>query len=166
MPQSAIEADHPDFIVPLSNIADTITKAVYLPKGPDVQINKELLQEVEFLKDPLAANEIVNSGEQTSISCPDCGGPMRKKSIGNSYRYRCHVGHAYNGKWLLSAQNRASEEALWSAVRMLEERAQVERELAENEKKAGHEEEAARLLKRSEESVGHARAVQELIMRK
>jgi hypothetical protein len=49
---------------------------------------------------------------------------------------------------------------------MLEERAQVERELAENERKAGHEGEAARLLKRAEESNDHARAVQELIMRK
>jgi two-component system chemotaxis response regulator CheB len=166
MPQSAIDADHPDFIVPLSTIADSIIKAVYLPKGPHREVDKELLHEVQFLKDPTAANDTAETSELTSISCPDCGGPMRKKTIADYYQYRCHVGHAYTGKWLLSAQKRVSEEVLWSAVRMLEERAQVERELAENERKAGHEGEAARLMKRAEESNDHARAVQELIMRK
>jgi two-component system chemotaxis response regulator CheB len=166
MPQSAIEADHPDFVVPLSNIADTIKRAVYLPKASNVQIDKELLQEVQLLKDPKAISDIVESGVLTSISCPECSGPMRKKSIGSYYRYRCHTGHAYTSKWLLSAQNRVSEDALWSAVRMLEERGQVERELAENERTAGHEGEAEKLLKRAEESIEHARAVQELIMRK
>jgi len=165
MPKSAIEADHPDFIVPLSSIADTIFRAENMTKEPDVNIGEEIKQEVRFLKDPLRA-PYEDSGEFTSISCPECGGPMRKKYFGSQYRYRCHTGHSYTGKWLLSAQNRASEESLWNTARALEERAKVERELAENERVEGRDKEWQKLIKQAEETESHVRAVQDLIMKK
>jgi two-component system chemotaxis response regulator CheB len=46
--------------------------------------------------------------------------------------YRCHVGHAYTAEALIAGQDGAVEEALWAALRTLEETAALRRRLAED----------------------------------
>jgi two-component system chemotaxis response regulator CheB len=46
-------------------------------------------------------------------------------------RYRCHVGHSYSEQAFVSEQNGAVESALWTALRMLRERAALLRRLSE-----------------------------------
>ncbi len=45
-------------------------------------------------------------------------------------RYRCHVGHQYSSEALDTEQHEAVEAALWSAVRVLEEHAELRRRMA------------------------------------
>ena len=65
-----------------------------------------------------------------ALSCPECGGALREITDGELLRYRCHVGHAYDAELLLGAQTEVVEQALWSALRALEERAALLRRLA------------------------------------
>lgn len=46
-------------------------------------------------------------------------------------RYRCRVGHAWSPESLTSSQNITVEDALWTALRALEERSELERRIAE-----------------------------------
>jgi two-component system chemotaxis response regulator CheB len=70
-------------------------------------------------------------GPPTPLSCPDCGGALWELVSGDLVRYRCHVGHAYTADSLVAAQADTVETALWSALRALEEKAELSRRLAE-----------------------------------
>jgi two-component system, chemotaxis family, protein-glutamate methylesterase/glutaminase len=56
---------------------------------------------------------------------------------GELVRYRCHVGHAYTVDSMIGAQAALVETALWTAVRALEEKAQLSRRLAERSRRRG-----------------------------
>ena len=61
--------------------------------------------------------------------CPACGGALWEKNEGGVLQYRCYLGHNYAADNLLADQWDAVEGALWSAVRLLEERAAFFRRL-------------------------------------
>ena len=67
--------------------------------------------------------------------CPECGGVLFEREQDDFLHFRCHVGHAFSEEALFASQSRAVEGALWSAVRALEEKAELSRRLAEQ---AGH----------------------------
>lgn len=68
-------------------------------------------------------------GPPTTFVCPECNGPLWEQKVGRSLQYRCHVGHAYSPDSLLDDHGNGLEKALWSAVRMFEERAAFVRRL-------------------------------------
>ena len=45
---------------------------------------------------------IMDKGELTAFSCPDCHGALTKLIEGNLIRFRCHTGHSYTISALLS----------------------------------------------------------------
>ncbi|MHB0959566.1 MAG: hypothetical protein ACYC0X_29120 [Pirellulaceae bacterium] len=47
-------------------------------------------------------------------------------------RYRCHTGHAYSAENLLDEEDQAAEDALYSAVRALQEKALLSRRMAQS----------------------------------
>jgi two-component system, chemotaxis family, protein-glutamate methylesterase/glutaminase len=69
-------------------------------------------------------------GPPTSLSCPECGGPLWDAAQGGVNGYRCRVGHAYSEDALVDAQAASVEAALWVAVEVLEERAELLRRVA------------------------------------
>ena len=70
-------------------------------------------------------------GRASGLSCPDCGGVLWESEEGGLLRFACHVGHAFGEESLLAQQSDALETALWSAMRALEEKADLARRLAE-----------------------------------
>jgi two-component system chemotaxis response regulator CheB len=95
-------------------------------------------------------------GPPTGLTCPECGGALWEQQNGNSVRFACHVGHAYSLASLAEEQGRSLETTLWSAVRALEERADMHRRLAHRtsntrgelyEKRASDAEDHARTLR-------------------
>lgn len=61
-------------------------------------------------------------------SCPDCGGVLRPHDADGVLR--CRVGHAWASTSLLAAQGKRVEDALWVALRTLEERVELSATLA------------------------------------
>lgn len=66
-------------------------------------------------------------GPPSGYSCPDCSGSLVAVSDRN---YRCQVGHAWTADALLHARDREAEDALWTAIRSLHEKAKLSRRLA------------------------------------
>lgn len=64
---------------------------------------------------------IMNMGELTPLTCPECNGVLISIREGKLIRYRCHTGHAYTASSLLAETTKMTEESFWSAIRQLEE---------------------------------------------
>lgn len=76
-------------------------------------------------------------GRPSSLSCPDCGGVLWESEDGNLLHFRCHVGHAFSEETLLAKQSESLETALWTALRALEEKADLSRRLADRMRRRG-----------------------------
>lgn len=94
--------------------------------------------------------------------CPSCGGPMRQDD--GEETFRCHVGHAWSAENLAAAQDGQFEGALWSAVRLLEERSMLAQRLRERAHRRGMDRAADRYERQIAETEGHARQLRDLIL--
>lgn len=70
-------------------------------------------------------------GRPAGVACPDCGGAMFDLEGAAMVRFRCRVGHAWSPESLITRQIEATEAALWTAIRTLEEESVVQRRLAD-----------------------------------
>jgi two-component system chemotaxis response regulator CheB len=69
-------------------------------------------------------------GPPSPFTCPDCGGTLWQGEDGELLQFHCHVGHRYTGAGLVGAQDGALEQALWTALRALEETTELRRRMA------------------------------------
>lgn len=77
-------------------------------------------------------------GRQLTIVCPECGGVLSETTEAGVTRWECHVGHLYSPSSLSLAQGTEVEKALWTAVRMLRDRAALLRRLADQSAARSH----------------------------
>jgi two-component system chemotaxis response regulator CheB len=61
-------------------------------------------------------------GPLTPLTCPDCGGILVKVENDQISRYRCYTGHSFTERILEEEQIKGLEESVWIAIRMMEER--------------------------------------------
>ena len=74
----------------------------------------------------------------TALTCPECGGAMREEHIGTLTQFRCHIGHVMTAEVLEAHQLETIEGTLASALRLLNEREALCREMAEREEARGN----------------------------
>ncbi len=67
-------------------------------------------------------------GPVSGYTCPDCNGSLVALGGGS---FRCRVGHAWTRDALLAARDDEVENALWVALRSLQEKAKLARQLAD-----------------------------------
>lgn len=131
MPMGALKMVKPDYRLPAAEIAEALVSAVRQPAGAAVEIPAELRMEDQAMEKAAtmdAEKEMETDyelGERTSLSCPECGGPLSSIKDGAEPRYRCRIGHGYSQESLSAEMEDGIERALWAAVRQMEDHAQV-----------------------------------------
>jgi two-component system chemotaxis response regulator CheB len=138
MPRSAIRYVGPDRVVPLAEMGSVLLELVDGPRdaGPAGPAQGRILAPIR----PVAIDDAGDPdpvGEASLLTCPDCGGGMRMRDRGDTVRFECQVGHAYSLDSFHQLQGEALEHALWSAVRNLEERADLLRQMARRAERGG-----------------------------
>ncbi|NGM46394.1 chemotaxis protein CheB [Rhodobacter sp. SGA-6-6] len=124
MPLAALEAAPVDRSAHAADLAFSIRELVAQPPGPPQPPPADIALEVE-----IAAGGAVDRGafarlsKPTALTCPDCGGVLSEMLGDKSVRFRCQVGHAYDGKTLMTRQEHEVDEAMRVALRIIEERA-------------------------------------------
>lgn len=64
---------------------------------------------------------IMDFGELTPYTCPECHGVLSQVRDGSISRFRCHTGHGFTSDSLLATVTENIENSLWSAIRGIEE---------------------------------------------
>jgi two-component system chemotaxis response regulator CheB len=163
LPRRALGALEPDRTLPLDAIGGVLSSLVEQRTG-SVQVPDALAMEAEIDRiGSVQPDTMHRLGDQTTISCPECHGPMWKLGDERTRRYRCYNGHASTAADMLAASNEQVETALWSAVRALNDRASTLETLAEDARRLGNAISADTYAERARESRAEAEVAREFM---
>ena len=134
MPRSAIHHVAVDHVVSLKQIAPLLCEALAMPIGGDAAESGPALEvEVKIARGENAVRAGVEEiGDPSRFACPECHGVLLRLKDAQPTRFRCHTGHAYSLTSLVAAMNEGIEDALWTAVRSLEEGALLMQHISEH----------------------------------
>jgi two-component system, chemotaxis family, protein-glutamate methylesterase/glutaminase len=123
MPLSALRyvgADHVVRIAQMGSLFERLTLQTIETK--DKPVSKELEVEIQISKEGRGLQAgVMNLGEITPYTCPECHGVLVALKQGGVPRFRCHTGHAYSLNNLLAEVTEYVEASLWGALRSIEE---------------------------------------------
>ena len=167
MPRSAVDHVAVDQILPLPAIAPALATLAREPvterEGADVPPEMEI--ESEIARMDMAAIETPRAGEPSGYTCPECHGALWEVQDEGMARFRCRVGHAYSSDSLLAAQAQGLEDALWIALRALEESAALAGRLHERAHQRGHALAASRFEEQAHDTLERAAIVRRALTR-
>jgi two-component system, chemotaxis family, protein-glutamate methylesterase/glutaminase len=133
MPENALRYVAVDYVLPASEIAQAIGRlagrSVGL-KGVPVMSHSGL-EPQQPVEETQVRDMTQLFGAPSGLTCPDCGGALWQVREGGVQRYQCHVGHQYAPENLEAGQREVVDSALWSAVRVLEEHAELKKRMAQ-----------------------------------
>lgn len=126
MPLSVLQYIEPDYTVPLAQMSSLLAELTFKPMKNQLAIDE---QQMKLMKTEIQiASErngfergIMQMGEPSNLTCPDCGGAMVRLKEGALTRYRCHTGHGFSSGSLIEEVKETIEKTLWQAVRSFEE---------------------------------------------
>jgi two-component system chemotaxis response regulator CheB len=141
MPRSALAAVAADHCVPLAAVAPLLAELVRQPAPPPPSAPPPWLVHEQLASSGSgnAMDELPYFARPSTLACPDCRGTLWEVTGSQPPRFRCHTGHAFSLRSLAAAQAAATEEALWSGVRALQEKELLLRRIAALDRSAGDE---------------------------
>lgn len=132
MPANALMHNRIDHRLPAAEIAPLLARLAHEPVPHARPVPPQSLKtEVEFAKSQGDISDMASLGSLTPFTCPSCRGALWELDEGGHLRYRCHTGHAFTQDALLVEQNIETENALYAALRALEEKATALRRISE-----------------------------------
>jgi two-component system, chemotaxis family, protein-glutamate methylesterase/glutaminase len=137
MPRSALRYIDADYVLPAARIAPLLIELTQRPAPEPTVATGAISMGENGDKDSLKVKQDIaeiEAGEKTNtltmIVCPDCGGPMWEFRNNEFKHFQCRVGHKFSPESILANHADTLERALWVAVRTLEERCSLTREMA------------------------------------
>lgn len=125
MPRSALRQVRVDYKIPVSEMADLLTRLCAEEiEDSEVVMEDDELTDVEIkiaLEDSAFEKNIMDFGDLTPFTCPDCHGVLVSLKDSERSRFRCHTGHAFSADSLLATVTENIEDSLYSAIRGIEE---------------------------------------------
>jgi two-component system chemotaxis response regulator CheB len=102
-------------------------------------------------------------GSPSVFTCPDCGGTLWEVDDEGFLHFRCRTGHSYNSNSMLAVQRDSIEQSLWSAIRVLEERADLLRRIGRRARDRGDHRMADRLGRQEDQTRGDQAQLQKAL---
>ena len=130
MPSSVHKYVEVDFELPAAAIGSQLAKLCKNVRTmeakkydqPAESIDAFMQAEIEIAKGGNALrNGVLDHGQFSPLTCPDCHGALTEYTEGKIRRYRCHTGHGFTSQSLLSGIDENIEKSMWEVMRGLEE---------------------------------------------
>lgn len=159
MPTSAIQYVAPDRVLAPDQIAEVIVEFANggVQKGHNGG-KATRMSERGQVKEQTSVDQL---GDETGLTCPDCGGAIYQQEEDHVVSFRCRVGHQYTADTFLIEQSKTVENSLWAGLRLLEERAVLMRRLAERYER--QQRTSRRFRQKAEELESHAAKLTQLL---
>jgi two-component system, chemotaxis family, protein-glutamate methylesterase/glutaminase len=158
MPNSAIAHVDVDAVLPLAQMAAWL--AHHQPGGSGPPGGIRVMDDPQL---PSTADPPKESATGTRFTCPDCGGVLFEQEEGGLTRFRCSVGHVFSIESLAAGQAHELEGALWTAVRALEDRGELLRQMAARAQRDGQVRSAQAFAAQADDADRRAGLVREAI---
>jgi two-component system chemotaxis response regulator CheB len=170
MPQNVLEYVEVDYTLPAAEIGPLLLKLTEetAPKKNKIPAAEMKLLELEVIiatRDNAFELNILNYGELTSLTCPECHGSLARLKEGDLIRFRCHTGHAYTASALLADMTQSVEEMLWQGMRGMEELNVLLLNIEKHLRSLGHRKQAAIFNVKAEEAAHRARIIHDSIFK-
>ena len=164
MPLAVLENMEVDDCVSLKNMGKAIAEIINNAEVKGIVAPDKIIAESKLSERSATTIEgISRLGEKTIYACPDCGGGLWRIEDGKIKHYRCHIGHSYSEDDLLVKQSETTENTLWVAVRMMEERKLFLRKIAKENDDKGLQRLGSEYSRRAEDLEQHIEKLKELL---
>jgi two-component system chemotaxis response regulator CheB len=167
MPLSAARIAGADHIVASDGLAPLLMELIAQPiLSTGVSTMTDPLEKMPDVVQSDMAEQVRNErrGQVSVFSCPECGGCLWQVNEADLVRFRCHVGHVYNGEAMFAEQSGILEAALWTAVRIFKERHLLALQLAAQEVARGNRNAAARFEERAQQAERYSDLIQRYVL--
>ncbi|MCT7948814.1 chemotaxis protein CheB [Ancylothrix sp. C2] len=169
MPANAIKhVENVDYVLPLSEIAAVLVELAgeEVLGREDEPVSAEMEMECDAAEfDMSIMDSDDNPGVLSNLGCPSCGGTLWEQTNGNLLRFRCRIGHAWSEDSLHAQQGEALEEALWTALRALEESASLSRRMAKRARERNQERMALNYENQAGETQERAKVIRDVLLK-
>ena len=168
MPQSVLAHVPVDHVAPAAALGPLLSVIASSPPAEEgvqpVSENINIENQIARQDNPLDSG-VMKLGKLSPYTCPECHGTLLQLSGDGILRFRCHTGHAYTVNSLLAEVNESIEEALWSAVRAIEEQMLLLRDVAQHVRHKGDAGEAEQLMRQAREAEQQVEFVRLAVLR-
>ncbi len=168
MPLSALEHVAIDYKLPVSAIGPLIVSLTRKPvdREGDYPVPEDMEIEMRMAEmDISTLDGNMKVGTPSAFSCPECGGVLWEIRDGDLMRFRCRVGHAFSIESMMAAQSEGVEEALWAALKTLEESVNLSRRLEDKARKRGQGWLAQRFREKLQDAEQRAEVIQSILFK-
>ena len=157
MPTAACAMADPDAVAPADKIAALIAAATARMAAEGSEGNSEGGGDRPSWASATSAHP---EGSPSVLACPECGGVLWEQTD-PAHRFQCRIGHSYSPDSLVVRHSQKVEEALWSAVVALEERADLLNRVGQRLSRGS----SSRIQRRYEEGAEAARSTAKTLRR-
>jgi two-component system chemotaxis response regulator CheB len=166
MPRSALANVDVDFTLPLAEIPPLLAQLSTTPVTSSPSVPPEVIAEANASEMIMSdMRDSTNAGTPAALTCPECGGPLFDLTDDRVQRYRCITGHSFTSRSLSAAQDQTLEATLWTALRVLEERASLLEKMAKHEQELGRELSGQAYQEQADEAMRQARTMRDWLSR-
>ncbi len=162
MPRSALENVEVDYVAPVDALASLLVDLVK-ETVPDAAPIEDAEVEMDAAEAGVNGPPGATNGTPSVYACPECSGVLWEIQDGPLVHYVCRVGHSYSVKALLDAQQDAAEDALWIALRTIEENGSFARRMAQRARDRNRDASAEDLLARAAQAEGYAQSLRAML---
>ncbi|BAU09635.1 CheB methylesterase [Leptolyngbya sp. NIES-3755] len=167
MPKAALQSVEVDYCVPIDQMAALLVQLVNesIDDQEESLVSNNLEIEVGVAREDNGLERgIINFGEFSPYTCPECHGVLMQLKEGNLIRFRCHTGHAYSLNSLLAEVTESIEETLWDGIRTIEASEMLMTHTANHLREMNQPEAADLLLQKAEAAKRRADLVRQAVM--
>jgi two-component system chemotaxis response regulator CheB len=170
MPRNVLNYVEVDYSVPVIEMGDLIESilekpANVVPAVSDSEMNLLKMEVMIASRDNAIEMGILQMGEFTPFTCPECHGALVRLAEGSIIRFRCHTGHAFTASSLLANLTKSVEETLWAGMRGLEEATMLLNGIADHFEKSKNPEASDLFRKKAKSTADQSQIVHDTVLK-